>query len=49
MSLRLGHAPYQDNPELDIRSGLGMRLPHAVMIACGSLGLLLAAAIWAPR
>lgn len=49
MSLRLGHAPYRDNPELDIRSGLGMRLPHAVMIACGALGLLAAAAIWAPR
>ena len=47
MSLRLGHAPYQDNPELDVRSGQGMRLPHAVMIACGALGLLAAAALWA--
>lgn len=49
ISFRLGHAPYQDNPELDVRSGLGMRLPHAVMIACGALGLLAAAAIWAPQ
>jgi prepilin peptidase CpaA len=49
MSVRMGHAPYQDNPELDVRTGLGMRLPHAVMIAVGSLGLLAAAAIWAPR
>ncbi len=48
-SLGSGHAPYKDNPELDVRSGLGMRLPHAVMIACGALGFLVAAAIWAPR
>jgi prepilin peptidase CpaA len=49
LSARLGRAPYKDNPELDVRSGLGMRLPHAVMIACGALGFLVAAAIWAPR
>jgi prepilin peptidase CpaA len=49
MSVRMGHAPYKDNPELDVRTGLGMRLPHAVMIACGALGFLIAAAIWAPR
>lgn len=48
-SVRFGRAPYRDNPELDVRSGQGMRLPHAVMIACGALGLLGAAAIWGPR
>ena len=48
-SLGLGQAPYKDNPELDVRSSQGLRLPHAVMIACGALGFLVVAAIWAPR
>jgi len=27
----------------------GIRLPHAVVIAFGTLGFLIAAAIWAPK
>jgi prepilin peptidase CpaA len=49
LSLRLGRAPYQDNPELDVRSGQGMRMPHAVMIACAVIGLLSAATIYGAR
>jgi prepilin peptidase CpaA len=49
MSWRYRQAPYTLSPELDIRSDKGMRLPHAVLIAFGSLGFLLAAAIWAPK
>jgi prepilin peptidase CpaA len=48
LSWRHGQAPYESNPELDIASGKGLRLPHAVPIACGTLSFLLAAAIWAP-
>ncbi len=49
MSLRRGRAPYQDHPEIDVGSAEGVRLPHAVMIALGTLGFLAAGAIWAPR
>ena len=49
LSARAGQAPYVDHPQLDVRSGQGLRLPHAVSIAFGSFGFLLAAAIWAPR
>jgi len=49
LSARLGQAPYTDNPQLDVRSGQGLRLPHAVVIAFGTFGFLLAATIWAPR
>jgi len=49
MSLRRGRAPYQDHPELDVGSDAGVRLPHAVMIALGTLGFLAAGAIWAPK
>jgi prepilin peptidase CpaA len=47
----LGHrqAPYQSNPELDVRSEQAVRLPHAVSIAFGAMGFLIAAYIWAPR
>ena len=44
ISFRHGQLPYKENPELDVRRGEGLRLPHAVMIACGTL-----VAIWAPR
>jgi prepilin peptidase CpaA len=44
ISFRHGQLPYKENPELDVRRGEGLRLPHAVMIAVGTL-----AAIWAPR
>ncbi len=36
-SLGRGRAPHRSGPELDVRSTAGMRLPHAVMIACGTL------------
>jgi prepilin peptidase CpaA len=49
MSIRHGQAPYHSNPELDVSRSEGIRLPHAVPIACGALGFLAAAAIWAPR
>jgi prepilin peptidase CpaA len=35
-SLGRGRAPHRASPELDVRSTAGMRLPHAVMIACGT-------------
>lgn len=37
-----GQAPYASAPELDVRTGQGMRLPHAATIACGALMFLLA-------
>lgn len=40
-SLGSGQAPYAKNPELDVRSEQGIRLPHAVTIACGALAFLL--------
>jgi len=49
MSLGHGRAPYRVDPNLDVRSGKGIRLPHAAMIACGAIGFLVAAAIWAPH
>jgi prepilin peptidase CpaA len=41
--------PYLANEELDVRSPKALGLPHAAMIALGSLGFLAVAAIWAPR
>jgi prepilin peptidase CpaA len=49
LSVRHGHAPYEGNPQLDVGSNQGVRLPHAVVIAFGTFGFLLGAAIWAPR
>ncbi len=48
MSVRTGRAPYE-NPQLDVRTNQGIRLPHAVVIAFGTFGFLIAAAIWAPQ
>jgi prepilin peptidase CpaA len=48
-SLARWQAPYQDHPELDVRSEKALRLPHAVAIAFGSLSFLIAATLWAPR
>jgi prepilin peptidase CpaA len=48
-SVRHGHAPYEGNPQLDVGSNQSVRLPHAVVIAFGTLGFLLGVAIWAPR
>jgi prepilin peptidase CpaA len=49
LSVRHGHAPFESNPQLDVGSSQSVRLPHAVVIAFGTLGFLLGAAIWAPR
>jgi prepilin peptidase CpaA len=49
ISLRHRQAPFENNPQLDVRSDQAIRLPHAVVIACGTLSFLVAAAIWAPR
>ena len=49
MSIRLRHAPYADYPDLDVTSAQGAELPHAIVIACGIVGFLAAARIWAPR
>jgi prepilin peptidase CpaA len=49
MNLRLRQAPYQGNPQLDVRSEQGMRLAHAVVVAFGTLAFLIAATLWAPR
>ena len=36
-------APYRSNPELDVKSDKGMRLPHGAMIAVGSLAFVMMA------
>ncbi len=48
-SLRYGRAPYRDNPELDVGNEQALRLPHAVVIAVGTLAFIGSALIWAPR
>jgi prepilin peptidase CpaA len=48
-SLPQGKAPYKENPELDVRSEKALRMPHAVLIAFGTIAFLIAATIWAPR
>ena len=40
LSLGSGRAPYAKNPELDVREEKGLRLPHAVTIACGAIAFL---------
>jgi prepilin peptidase CpaA len=40
VSLGSGQAPYAKNPELDVREEQGVRLPHAVTIACGAIAFL---------
>lgn len=48
LSLMHRQAPHAGNPELDVKSGRALRLPHGVAIGFGTLGYLIAAAIWAP-
>ena len=38
MSIRYGQAPYATNPELDVSTDRGIRLPHGVIIAMGATG-----------
>jgi prepilin peptidase CpaA len=40
VSLGSGQAPYEKDPELDVREEKGLRLPHAVTIACGAITFL---------
>lgn len=49
LSLAHRQAPHEGNPELDVKSEQAVRLPHAVVIAFGTISFLIAAAIWAPR
>ena len=49
ISVRHGQAPYENNPELDVRSEQAVRLPHAVSIAFGAMGFLMVTYLWAPR
>jgi len=39
-------APYHSSQELDVRSAQGMRMPHGVAIALGSITFLVARAFW---
>lgn len=41
--------PYLKKEELDVKNPKAVTLPHGVLIALGSIGFLVAAAIWAPR
>jgi prepilin peptidase CpaA len=46
LSILRFEAPYQRNPQLDVKSDQGLRLPHAAVIACGTIGFLAIAARW---
>jgi len=46
VSIRYRQAPYATNPELDVGTDQGVRLPHGVIIAVGAVGFLAAKAIW---
>jgi len=39
-------APYRSSQELDVRSAAGMRMPHGVAIALGSIAFLVMQAVW---
>src|SRR5689334_2599731 len=46
LSIRHGQAPYNANPELDVSTDQGLRLPHGVIIAIGAVGFVVAKTIW---
>jgi prepilin peptidase CpaA len=46
VSVRYRQAPYATNPELDVSSDQGVRLPHGVIIAVGAMGFVVAKTIW---
>ena len=48
-SLMNRQSPHEVSPELDVKSESGLRLPHAIAIAFGTIGYLIAAAVLAPR
>jgi Flp pilus assembly protein protease CpaA len=39
-------APYRSGEELDVRSAQGMRMPHGVAIALGSVAFLMGRMVW---
>jgi prepilin peptidase CpaA len=41
LSLAHGKKPFENNPQLDVRSEQAVRLPHAVVIAFGTIAFLL--------
>jgi prepilin peptidase CpaA len=49
LSLMHRQAPYDVDPQLDVKNKEGIRLPHAVAIAFGTIGFLIMATIWAPH
>jgi prepilin peptidase CpaA len=46
MSIRYRQAPYSTNPELDVGTDQGVRMPHGVIIALGTIGYVVAKTIW---
>jgi prepilin peptidase CpaA len=46
VSIRYRQAPYTANPELDVSSDQGVRLPHGVIIALGAIAFMVAKTIW---
>jgi len=46
MSIRYRQAPYSANPELDVGTDQGVRMPHGVIIALGTIGFVVAKTIW---
>jgi len=45
-SIRYRQAPYTGNPELDVGTDEGVRMPHGVIIALGVIGYVVAKTIW---
>jgi prepilin peptidase CpaA len=46
ISVRYRQAPYATNPELDVGTDQGVRLPHGAIIAIGAVGFVVAKTIW---
>jgi hypothetical protein len=45
-SLAHGKRPFEGNPQLDVRNEQALRLPHAVVIAFGTIAFLLVSRAW---
>jgi prepilin peptidase CpaA len=45
LSIRKREAPYAGNPQLDVRTDQGVRLPHGVVIAFGTVAFLAATSV----
>jgi prepilin peptidase CpaA len=46
VSIRYRQAPYAANPELDVSTDQGVRLPHGVIIAFGAIAFTVAKTVW---